>query len=81
MKLFMTNNQLLQEVGTHGGNGASVQSHVGQDLNGGIVFARILEAAMIALVILLRLKFARQLIVKVCLVHILFFQAIQLVVH
>ena len=78
----MTNNQLLQEVGTHGGNGASVQSHVGQDLNGGIVFARILEAAMIALVILLRLKFARQLIVKVCTyVHILFFQAIQLVVH
>ena len=41
------------------------------------MFARILEAAMIALVILLRLKFARQLIVKVCFVHIHFLQAIQ----
>ena len=72
---------LLQEVGTHGGNGANAQPHAATDLDGGIVFARILEAAMIVLVILLRLKFARQLIVKVCLVHILFFQAIQLVVH
>ena len=76
--------QLLPEVGTHGESGASVQPHAAKDLDGGtepVLILVVVEAMDIALVILLRLKFARQLIVKVCLVHILFFQAIQLVVH
>ena len=67
----------MQVPGTHGENGASAQHHAATDLDGGIEFARILETANIALVILLRLKFARQLIVKVCFVHIHFLQAIQ----
>ena len=61
------------EVGTHGESGASVQRHAGKDRDGGIDFVLLLlvvETAKIALVILLRLKFARQLIVKVHLPHI-----------
>ena len=61
------------EVGTHGESGASVQRHAGKGRDGGIEFVLILlvvETAKIALVILLRLKFARQLIVKVHLLHI-----------
>ena len=68
----------MQVPGTHGENGASAQHHVATDLDGGIEFARILEAANIALVILSSLKFARQLIVKVRLLHIKFFEAVQL---
>ena len=68
----------MQVPGAHGENGASAQHHVATDLDGGIEFARVLEAANIALVILSSLKFARQLIVKVCLLHIQFFEAVQL---
>ena len=61
--------QLLPEAGNHGESGASAQRRAAQDLDGGIVLAQILEAAMIALAILWRLKFARLLIVKVRLAH------------
>ena len=76
----MIDNHLLQEVGSHGESGASAQHHAVKDLDGGIESALLLlvvEAANIALVTLSRLKFARQLIVKVCFVHIHFLQAIQ----
>ena len=65
--------QLCLEVGTHGESGASVQRHAGKDRDGGSEFVLLLlvvETAKIALVILLSLKFARQLIVKVHLLHI-----------
>ena len=65
--------QLHQKTGTHGESGASAQHHVVKVLDGGIEFALLLllvEKMKIALVILLRLKFARQLIVKVHLLHI-----------
>ena len=67
--------QLLPEAGNHGESGARAQRRVAMDLDGGIVLAQILEAAVIALTILWSLKFARQLIVKVCLVHFYFFQS------
>ena len=61
------------EVGTHGESGASVQRHAGKARDGGIEFVLLLllvKTAKIALVILLSLNFARQLIVKVCLADI-----------
>ena len=67
--LFDWSFQLRLEAGNYGENGASAQHRVAMDLDGGIVLALILEAAVIALVILWRLKFARLLIVKVRLAH------------
>ena len=60
--------QLCLEVGTHGESGASVQRHAAMDRDGGIEHAlilRVMEAANIALGILLRLRPATQPIVKV----------------
>ena len=65
--------QLHPKVGTHGESGASAQRHAAKDLDGGIESALILlsvETQNIALVILLRLRLARQMIVKVHLLHI-----------
>ena len=60
--------QLHPEVGTHGENGVSVQRHAAKDLDGEIEYVLILlvvETTKIALVTLLRLRLARQLLVKV----------------
>ena len=60
--------QLCLEVFTHGESGASVQRPAAMDRDGGTEHAlilRVMEAANIALGILLRLRLATQAIVKV----------------
>ena len=60
--------QLCLEVFTHGESGASVQRPAAMDRDGGTEHAlilRVMEAANIALGILLRLRLATQPIVKV----------------
>ena len=54
------------EAGNHGASGASAQRHAAPERGGGSAYALILEAVNIALVILSRLRLARQLVVKVC---------------
>ena len=63
----------MPDPGNLGESGASVQRHAVKARDGGSEFVLLLlvvETAKIALVILLRSKFARQLIVKVHLPHI-----------
>ena len=59
--------RLILEAGTHGESGASARLPVATELGGGTehVLMMILEAVDNALVILSRLKLARQLIAKV----------------
>ena len=58
----------MPEPGTHGESGAIAQHHAAKGRDGGIELALILllvETMDIALVILLRLRLAKQMIVKV----------------